>query len=69
MVKEPDHIEQAVTSADVAHFDESGARVEGKLNWLHVASSDSSCLPPRLEALLCTMHLLLSSLAIFVLVY
>jgi len=34
-----EHIKQAITTAEVAHFDESGARVEGHLNWLHVAST------------------------------
>src|SRR5205085_9377868 len=33
------HIKQAVTCAEMAHFDESGVRVEGHLNWLHVAST------------------------------
>lgn len=34
-----ERIKQAITRADMAHFDESGARVEGRLNWLHVAST------------------------------
>jgi transposase len=35
-----DTIRQQLIAADVAHFDESGLRVEGQLNWLHVASTD-----------------------------
>jgi transposase len=34
-----EHIKRVITHADMAHFDESGARVEGHLNWLHVAST------------------------------
>jgi transposase len=30
-------IRSQLTQADVAHFDESGVRTEGKLHWLHVA--------------------------------
>jgi transposase len=35
-----DTIRQQLIAAHVAHFDESGLRVEGQLNWLHVASTD-----------------------------
>lgn len=32
-------IKAAITQADVAHFDETGQRVTGRLQWLHVAST------------------------------
>ena len=32
-------IKQQVIAADIVHFDESGVRVEGSLNWLHVAGT------------------------------
>jgi transposase len=35
-----DATKQQLIASDVVHFDESGLRVEGQLNWLHVASTD-----------------------------
>ena len=34
-------IKQAITEAEVAHFDETGARVAGRLHWLHQAGTAS----------------------------
>ena len=34
-------IEQKLKQADVVHCDESGMRVEGKLNWLHVVANET----------------------------
>ena len=33
---------QAVMAAEVAHFDESGMRINGPLNWLHVAATGTA---------------------------
>lgn len=35
-----DATKQQLIASDVVHFDESGLRVEGQSNWLHVASTD-----------------------------
>ena len=34
-------VQRQLKAADVVHFDESGARVEGHLHWLHVAATES----------------------------
>ena len=34
-------IKQALTETEVAHFDETGARIQNKLNWLHTVGTDS----------------------------
>jgi transposase len=33
-------IREAITQAKVAHFDETGLRIEGRLHWLHSASTE-----------------------------
>ncbi|KNY26122.1 IS66 family transposase [Pseudobacteroides cellulosolvens] len=41
ILEEPvEEIKQQVTDADVASFDETGMRSEGKTQWLHVASTE-----------------------------
>ena len=34
-------IKEAITQADVVHFDEMGIRREGKLAWLHTAGTQT----------------------------
>ena len=35
-----EEIKQQITGSDVAHFDETGMRAQGKTKWLHVASTE-----------------------------
>jgi len=35
-----EQIKQALQKAEIAHFDETGLRIDGKLHWLHVACTD-----------------------------
>ena len=39
LVKPEGQIKQAITSAEVAHFDESGLSIEGTRHWLHTAGT------------------------------
>jgi transposase len=41
-------IREAITQAKVAHFDETGLRIEGKLHWLHSANTETlTCYSPQ----------------------
>jgi transposase len=40
MAPATDAVQEMLRTAEVLHVEESGLRVEGKLHWLHVASTE-----------------------------